>query len=113
MVSRVVPLIALIALGPFATVLRGQPNLRILRCLKSLCKRSGTKKEPKPKLFGPDIFGWGGGLPREGVGPKSSVCPSKPRETKLFGGISRDFAGISWKCPKSLREKGLCSILVP
>ena len=29
---------------------------------------SGKKKEPKPKLFGPDIFGWGGSLPREGVG---------------------------------------------
>ena len=48
----------------------------------------------------------------KGWGPKSSVCPSKPRETKLFGGISRDFAGISrdfagisrW-CPKSLRKK--------
>ena len=26
-----------------------------------------------------------------GWGPKSSVCPSKPRESKLFGGISRDF----------------------
>ena len=31
---------------------------------------SGKKKEPKPKLFGPDIFGWGGGFPREGVGAK-------------------------------------------
>ena len=29
---------------------------------------SGKTKEPKPKLFGPDIFGWG--LPREGVGAK-------------------------------------------
>ena len=29
---------------------------------------SGKKKEPKPKLFGPDIFGWGGGLPHEGGG---------------------------------------------
>ena len=27
----------------------------------------------------------------KGWGPKSSVCPSKPRETKCFGGISRDF----------------------
>ena len=31
---------------------------------------SGKKKEPKPKLSGPDFFGWGGGLPREGVGAK-------------------------------------------
>ena len=28
----------------------------------------GRKRHPKPKLFGLDIFGWGGGLPREGVG---------------------------------------------
>ena len=61
---------------------------------------SGTKKEPKPKLFGPDIFGWGEGLPREWVGPKSSVCPSKPGKSNFFGGISRDFAGISRRCRK-------------
>ena len=45
--------------------------------------------------------GWGGGPPNtswgqthiwglpKGLGPKSSVCPSKPRENKLFGGIYR------------------------
>ena len=49
----------------------------------------------------------------KGWGPKSSVCPSKYRETKLFGGIPRDFAGISRECPKSLSKRGLCSILVP
>ena len=49
----------------------------------------------------------------KGWGPKSSVCPAKLRETKLFGGISRDFAGISQGCPKSLRKKSLCSVLVP
>ena len=30
----------------------------------------GKTKEPKPNLFVQDIFGWGGGLPREGVGAK-------------------------------------------
>ena len=30
----------------------------------------GTKKEHKPKLLSPDIFWWGRGLPREGVGAK-------------------------------------------
>ena len=48
----------------------------------------------------------------KGWGPKSSVCPSKPRETKLFGRISRDFAGISRGGPKSLRKISLCSIFV-
>ena len=28
------------------------------------------EKEPKPKPSGPDIFRWGGGLPREGMGAK-------------------------------------------
>ena len=37
----------------------------------------------------------------QGVGPKSSACPPKLKETKYFSGISRDFAGISHQmCPK-------------
>ena len=74
-------------------------------CSRYVCKsmqKSGTKNEPKPKLLSPDIFRWGRGLPREGVGPKSSVCPSKPGKSNFFGGISRDFAG-----------KSLCSIFGP
>ena len=49
----------------------------------------------------------------KGWGPKSSVCPSKPRESNFFGGISQDFAGISPKRPKSLRKKCLGSIFGP
>ena len=57
--------------------------------------------------------GWGG-LPREGVGAeKSSACRSKPGKREMFGGTSRDFAGISRRRPKSLRKKSLCSISVP
>ena len=37
------------------------------------------KKEPKPKLFGPDILRWGGDLSREGVGAKKVGMSSKPR----------------------------------
>ena len=44
----------------------------------------------------------------KGWGPKSSVCPSKPRETKLFGGISWDFAGISPGGARRVREKKAC-----
>ena len=46
--------------------------------------KSGTKKEPKPKLFGPDIFGWGGGLPCEGVGVKKFDMSLETREIKPF-----------------------------
>ena len=45
-----------------------------------------------------------GGAPKE-WGQKSSVCPSKPRKTKLFGRISRDFGGTFGGRPKSLRKK--------
>ena len=36
-----------------------------------------------------------------------------PRSQIFFGGISRDLAGISQLCPKSLRKKSLCSSFVP
>ena len=45
---------------------------------------SGKKKEPKPKLFGPDIFGWGGGLPREGVGTKKLDMSFETLGNQLF-----------------------------
>ena len=69
------------------------PKTFSLRSLLNLQKNvSGKRKEPKPKLLRPDIFRWGRGLPHERVGAK-----------KL--GMSLDFAGISWRCPKSLRKK--------
>ena len=69
---------------------------------------SGKKKEPKPKLFGPDIFGWGGGL--EGVvGAEKFGMALQAKETKLFlGGISRDFCRDIQEAPeKCLRRPGL------
>ena len=44
----------------------------------------------------------------KGWGPKSSVCPLKPREAKLFGGISRDFAGISRGGREEFEKKKVC-----
>ena len=69
---------------------------------KVLCAFSAPYK---PKLFDPDIFQWGRGLPREGVGAqKFAVCPSKPGKSNFLAGISRDFAGTSQRCLKSLRK---------
>ena len=60
---------------------------------------SGKKKEPKPKLFGPDIFQWGRGA-------KKRDMSLETREIKLFGrdipGFCRDIPDF---CPKSLRQK--------
>ena len=49
---------------------------------------SGKKTEPKPKLFGPDVFGWGGGQKVRYVLRK----PGKPNFLAGYPGIS---AGIS------------------
>ena len=45
---------------------------------------SGKKKEPKPKLFDPDIFGWGGGHPRAGVGTKKFGMSKSLRKKFVF-----------------------------
>ena len=58
---------------------------------------SGRKKEPKPKLFGPDIFQWGRGLPRERVGDKKFDTSLETREIKLFG---RDIPGFCRDIPE-------------
>ena len=63
------------------------------------------QKERKLKLLGPDIF-WRGG------GQKAWYVP-RNRETKFFGRISRDFAGISQGRPKRLRKRSLCSNFGP
>ena len=40
----------------------------------------------------------------KGVGPKSSVCPSKPGKPNFLAGYPGIFSGISWSRPKSLRN---------
>ena len=52
---------------------------------------SGKKDEPRPKRFGPDILGWGGGLPREGVGGKKFGMSFETQGNQTLCGISRDF----------------------
>ena len=37
--------------------------------------------------------------------PTSSLCPSKPRETKLFGGISRDVGRDALGAPEKFEKK--------
>ena len=66
---------------------------------------SGKKNEPKPKLFGPDIFGRGGGLPREGVGAKKFGMSLEAREIKLFW---QDIPRFCWDIlgvPEKFEEK--------
>ena len=76
-------------------------------------ENQGGKKNPNPNFL-VRIFSSGVGVFHvNGWGPKSSIRPSKPGKSNFLGGISRDFAGISWRCPKSLRKKSLCSISVP
>ena len=51
---------------------------------------SGKTKEHKLKLFGPDIFWWGGGLRRDREGTKK-FGTSIETQGKLFGVTSRSF----------------------
>ena len=60
------------------------------------CRVSGKKRNPNPNFLVRMSSGGVGVFHVKGWGPKSSVCPSKPRETKLFGGISGLFA---WDIP--------------
>ena len=77
------------------------PATQLFRCCSAVFRLlqrsfSGKKKEPKPKLFGPDIFRWGGGLPREGVGAKKFGMSLETREIKYFW---QDIPGFYWDSP--------------
>ena len=63
--------------------------------------------QPKPKLFGRISSGGVGVFDVKGWGPKGSVCASKPRDTKLFGGISQDFARDIRKVPEKFEKKNV------
>ena len=57
---------------------------------------SGKKHGTQTQTFGPDIFGWGGGLPHEEVGAKKFGMSLEAREIKLF------FGGMG--APEKLRK---------
>ena len=67
---------------------------------------SVKKKEPKPKLFGPDIFRWGGGLPREGVGAKKFGMSLEAQANQTFWQdileFGRDIPGVPEKFEKKI-----------
>ena len=64
-------------------------------------QKSGTKKEPKPKLLSPDIFWWVGGLPREGGGGrKVRYVPRNPGNQTFLAG----YPGIWPGYPGSARK---------
>ena len=77
------------------------------------------EKGAQTQTFCVRISSDGMGVFVNGWGPKSSVCPSKPRKTQLLGGnrhrrgISRDFG---WDVPgahEKFEKKKLCSFLSP
>ena len=66
---------------------------------------SGKKKEPKPKLFGPDIFQWGRGLPRERVGAKKFDMSLETQGIKLFGWDIPGFCRDIPEAPEKFEKK--------
>ena len=99
------------------SVWRGQKSLKRLRSRNTEGSRNpwvinylenvnqGRKRNPNLNFWARIFSGGVGVFHTKGRGPKSSVCPLKPGKSNFFRGISRDFAGISRKPPKSLRKK--------
>ena len=67
----------------------------------------GRNRSPNPNFLVRISSGGVGVFHVKGCGPKCLVCPSKPMETKLFGGRPRDFLtgypGGTRKFPKIIR----------
>ena len=64
--------------------------------------RERKRKEHKPKLLSLDIFRWGRGLPREGVGAKKFGTPPRNQGNQIFfwrdiPGFCRDILELSEK----------------
>ena len=88
----------------------------ILRCDSQVLSEygfSGTKKEPKPKLLSPDIFWWGGGLPRERVGAKKFGTSLETQRIKLFWRDIPGFCRDIPEAPEKFEKKCLGSIFGP
>ena len=75
-----------------------------LKRLRTFCKYQARKRNPNLKLLSPDIFWWGGGLPREGVGAKKFGMSLETQGIKLFWrdipGFRRDIPGAPEKFEK-------------
>ena len=71
------------------------PSLPILLPEHGSERSQGRKRNPNPNLLVRIFSGGVGVFHVKGWGPKSSVCPSKPRE-KLFW---RDIPGFCWDTP--------------
>ena len=79
---------------------------RVIRAsFSTMLYHQGRKRSPNLNFLVRIFSGGVGVFHVKGWGPKSSVWPSKPGRSNFLGGISRDFAGISRKRPKSLRKK--------
>ena len=79
-----------------------------------LSQLSGKKKEPKPNLFGPDIFGWGGGLPRERVGAKKFGMSFETQGNQTsWRVLSWEFGRDIPEAPEQFEKDSLCSIFGP
>ena len=85
------------------------PHLPNADFRETVVQKSGTK----PKLWSPDIFWWGRGLPYEGVGAKKFGMPLETREIKLLAGYPGILLGYPGGARKVWEKKSLCSILVP
>ena len=66
-----------------------------------------ARKEHKPKLLSPDIFRWGRGLPRQGVGAKKFDMSLETRGIKLFWWDIPGFCRNIPEVPEKFEKKKL------
>ena len=94
--------------------LQARPSLRISPCRKRRHKKrpkasksdKNQAREKEHKLLGPDIFRWGRGLPREGVGAKKFGMSFESQGNQTSGrGFSLDFCRDIPKGPEKFERK--------
>ena len=78
---------------------------KCLQWCRSKFTEPGGKRNPNLNFLVRRFSSGVGVFHVNGWGPKSSIRPSKPGKSTFLGGISRDFAGISRRRPRSLRKK--------
>ena len=95
-------------ISPYLSYIHTQ-SCRSSQLPRSKPPRNQARIEHKPNLLSPDIFRWGGDLPRGGAGgAKKFGMPLETRENKLFWrdipGFCRDISGAT----ESSRKKKVC-----
>ena len=101
-----------------SSIFQGRPGLGgggqcDVPCLSQRAPGQARKKNPNLNFWVRIFSGGVGVFHVKGWGPKSSVCPSKPRESNFFWRDIPGFCRDIPEAPEKFEKKKLGSILVP